>query len=865
MNIKIALAGNPNCGKTTLYNAITGSTEYVGNRPGVTVEEKEAKLKWNKEVIIMDLPGIYSLSPYTSEEVISREYIIEKTPDVILNVVDGSNIERNLYLTTQLIETGIPVVIGLNMMDIVNKSGDVIDISKLEKTLDCPVIPISALKGTGLKEVCEKAVKMAESKKTSNIKIFSNKIENYISQTKELIKDIDFTISKKWFAVKIFENDEEIIKTLNLNNNKKSILDNIISSAEKDFDDDTESIITNERYTFIEKTVASAVKKGSKEKLSFSDKIDKIVTNRIAALPIFAVVMFIVYYISVTSIGSDLTDWANDGVFGDGWHLPFTTEKYNESVENFENAQLKIDTFKSAALENGIDTEAFEEQMEAEEPDISVINEFIEKTKYIKAEPIDNNAFTTAVKEKDFPKINIFVAAAEANEIPADVFKEEIESENPNQEIINSFIADTKDIVSEEVDNFAFVEALEIEEPNPEEFGIWVPGIPVLAESALDSINASEWVKSLVLDGIIGGVGAVLGFVPQILILFFLLAILEDCGYMARIAFILDRIFRKFGLSGKSFIPVIVGTGCGVPGIMASRTIENNNDRRLTIMTTTFIPCGAKLPIIALIAGALFKNAGWVAPSAYFLGIFAIIFSGIVLKRLQAFKGDPAPFVMELPAYHFPAVKGLFIHMWDKGKAFIKKAGTIIFLACAVIWFLQSFNLNLEMVENAEDSMLASLGKIIAPLFKPLGFGNWEASVATVTGLVAKENVVGTFGVLYGVEDVAENGVEYWAMLREAFTPVTAYAFLAFNLLCAPCFAAIGAIRREMASFKWTVFAIIYQTLLAYVAALLINLWGTAIWLNGSFAAPIILTIIIIGFILFIFINSSKKTVPITA
>ncbi len=741
--IKIALAGNPNCGKTTLYNAVTGSTEYVGNRPGVTVEEKEAKLKWNKDVIIMDLPGIYSLSPYTSEEVVAREYIIEKKPDVILNVVDGSNIERNLYLTTQLIETGLPVVIALNMMDIVNKKGDKIDVMKLEKSLGCSVVLVSALKGTGLKEVCRKAVASASEKnKNTDVKIFDNSVEQYIEQTEELLKNREFSISKRWFAIKLFENDEKILENLKLDKSEKSVLDEIVKSAEKKFDDDTESVVTNERYSFIEKIVSKTVKRNLKQKISLSDKIDKIVTNRVLALPIFALIMWFVYYISVTSLGTIGTDWANDGVFGDGWHLfGIGSTEYEEALADFETS-------------------------------------------------------------------------------------------------------------------------LDMEEPDPAEYGVWVPGIPVLAESALDSIGASDWVKGLVLDGIIGGVGAVLGFVPQILILFFLLAILEDCGYMARIAFIMDRIFRKFGLSGKSFIPVLIGTGCGVPGVMASRTIENNNDRRLTIITTTFIPCSAKLPIIALIAGAMFPEQSWVAPSAYFIGIAAIVFSGIVLKRLPAFSGDPAPFVMELPAYHIPAAKGLFIHMWDRGKAFIKKAGTIIFVACAIIWLLQTFNWSFEMVDAGE-SMLADIGSIIAPLFAPLGFGHWQASVAAVTGLVAKENVVGTFGVLYGFEEVAEDGVEIWSMLQADFTVVSAYAFLVFNLLCAPCFAAIGAIRREMASFKWTAFAICYQTGLAYIAALLINLYGNAFLYNGSFVAPIIITIALIGLIAFIFTGCGRKTVPV--
>ncbi len=833
MSIKVALAGNPNCGKTTLYNAITGSNEYVGNRPGVTVEEKEARLKWNKDVTIMDLPGIYSLSPYTSEEVVTREYIINKTPDVILNVIDASNIERNLYLTTQLIETGLPIVIALNMMDIIEKDGDKIDVAKLEKELNCPIVPVSALKGKGLKEVCEKAVSVA-GKKVSQIKIYDTDVESFVSQTEEILADKDFTISKRWFAVKLFEKDEEVLKNLKIDSNKKAVLDQITKNAEDKYDDDTESIITNERYSFIEKTVSKTVKRNTSQKLSLSDKIDKIVTNRILAIPIFAVIMWFVYYISVSSLGGIATVWANDGVFGDGWHLPFTGGEYEEAVGEFDTAQAEVEAFVAAAEEAGIDVDSVNEALGVSEP-----------------EELADDADADAIAE----------------------YNEASEEFAAASDTIDEFVADTKDItaVAEienedgeveetiDVDNAEFAKALEVSEPDPAEYGVWVPGIPVFVEDALDSMGASEWVKSLVLDGIVGGVGSVLGFVPQILILFFLLAILEDCGYMARIAFIMDRIFRKFGLSGKSFIPVLIGTGCGVPGVMASRTIENNNDRRLTIMTTTFIPCSAKLPIIALIAGAIFGGASWVAPSAYFLGIAMIIFSGVVLKRLSIFHGDPAPFVMELPAYHIPAIKGLFIHMWDKGKAFIKKAGTIIFLACALIWFFSTFNWSLDMVETP-DSMLADIGKFIAPIFEPLGFGHWQAAVASITGLVAKENVVGTFGVLYGFDEVAEDGVEMWSMVANDFTVVSAYAFLAFNLLCAPCFAAMGAIRREMASAKWTAFAIIYQTLLAYVVALLINLYGNAIVYGGSFVAPIILTVVIVALIAYIFANSKKNS-----
>lgn len=707
MNIKIALAGNPNCGKTTMYNALTGSSQYVGNRPGVTVESKEGKYKGNKDVVITDLPGIYSLSPYTSEEIITREYIINEKPDVILNIIDGSNIERNLYLTTQLKETGIPVVVAINMADVIRKRGDFIDTGKLEKELGCRVVLTSALKGEGLKEAAQTAIETAKKQqKPDDIKIFGNKVENFIDKIENIIYAGNIGFNKRWLAVKLFERDKEVLKNLSLSSPEKDAVENIISNAEKEFDDDSESIITNERYEYISKVVKKCIKKNDKNKLTISDKIDKIVTNRILALPIFACVMFLIYFLSVSTIGTMATDWVNDVLFAE-----------------------------------------------------------------------------------------------------------------------------------------------------------WLQGG---AAGFLAEAGCAEWLQGLIVDGIIGGVGAVLGFLPQMLVLFLLLAILEDCGYMARIAFIMDRIFRKFGLSGKSFIPMLIGTGCGVPGIMASRTIESENDRRMTVITTTFIPCGAKLPIIALIAGAIFPENVWIAPSAYFLGIAAIILSGIVLKRTSMFSGEPAPFVMELPAYHIPALKGVLIHMWDRGKAFVKKAGTIIFVACAIIWMLQSFNWSFELV-SAEESMLASIGGFIAPIFKPLGWGDWKSAVATITGLVAKENVVGTFGVLYGVEEVAEDGVEIWANMQAAFTGVSAYSFLAFNLLCAPCFAAIGAIRREMASFKWTVFAIAYQTVLAYIVALLINLFGNAIFYGASYIPAVIVLLCVISLIVFIFVKSSHKNIKASA
>lgn len=701
MGIRIALAGNPNCGKTTMFNDLTGSSQYVGNWPGVTVEKKEGKLKAHKDVTVIDLPGIYSLSPYTLEEVVTRDYIIKEKPDVILNIIDGSNIERNLYLTTQLLEMGIPVVIALNMMDIVRKRGDKIDVSKLSAALGCKVVETSALKGENSIEAAQAAIDAAVSKsKQISIHTFQMQIEKALNSIGNLIQSVVSEEQKRWFAIKLFERDEKVYTQLNLSSDILKQSESIIKDCEESFDDDSESIITNERYTFIAQLVSKCVHRKSDSNMTTSDKVDKIVTNRFLALPIFALIMWFVYYISVSSVGTFVTDWTND-VF---------------------------------------------------------VGEFLQGN-------------------------------------------------------VGAF---------------------------------------------LESINTAPWLQGLVVDGIIGGVGAVLGFLPQMLVLFFFLAILEDCGYMARIAFIMDRIFRKFGLSGKSFIPMLIGTGCGVPGIMASRTIENEKDRKMTIMTTTFIPCGAKLPIIALIAGALFPNSSWVAPSAYFVGIAAIIFSGIILKKTALFAGEPAPFVMELPPYHIPALKGVLIHMWDRGKSFAKKAGTIIFVACGVIWFLQSFNWSLEMVD-APESILASIGNVIAPIFKPLGWGDWKAAVAAVTGLVAKENVVGTFGVLYGFSEVAEDGVEVWANLQAAFTQVSAYSFLVFNLLCAPCFAAIGAIKREMGNWRWTLIAVGYQTGLAYIVSLLINLIGNAIFYGANPIPAIIVSAIVIAVIVFIFIRANKK------
>ena len=700
MAIKIALAGNPNCGKTTMFNDLTGSSQYVGNWPGVTVEKKEGKLKGHKDVHIIDLPGIYSLSPYTLEEVVTRNYIINDHPDVILNLVDGSNIERNLYLTTQLMEMGIPVVIAMNMMDIVNKRGDHIDIKGLSNMIGCKIIETSALKGKGTMEAANIALEVSHTTVKPISEVFQNDVENALQGISALIQNMVDASQLRWFAIKLFERDEKVIEKLQLGTDIAEKLEKIISDCEEKLDDDSESIITNERYEYISSLMKQFVKKKNTTNMTTSDKIDQIVTNRFLALPIFAVVMWLVYYVSISTVGTIATDWTND----------------------------------------------------------------------------------------------VFVAE-------------------------------------------------------------WIQGN---VSTFLESVGTADWLQSLIVDGIIGGVGAVIGFLPQMLVLFFFLSILEDCGYMARIAFIMDRIFRKFGLSGKSFIPMLIGTGCGVPGVMASRTIENEKDRRMTIMTTTFIPCGAKLPIIALIAGALFPNSTWVGPSAYFVGIAAIIFSGILLKKTTLFAGDPAPFVMELPPYHVPGAKGVLIHMWDRGKSFVKKAGTIIFVACGIIWFLQSFNWSLEMVD-ASESILASIGNVIAPIFAPLGWGDWKAAVAAVTGLVAKENVVGTFGVLYGKSEVAEDGVEIWANLQASFTQVSAYSFLVFNLLCAPCFAAIGAIKREMGNWKWTLIAVGYQTGLAYIASLLINLVGNAIFYGANPVPAIIAVVVVVAVIVMICINAKKR------
>ena len=831
MSVKIALAGNPNCGKTTLFNALTGSNQYVGNWPGVTVEKKEGKLKIDKDVTIMDLPGIYSLSPYTLEEVVSRNYLITERPDAILNIIDGTNLERNLYLTTQLTELGIPVVVAVNMMDIVEKNGDKIDLERLSKELGCEVVAISALKGTGIDEAAEKvAVKARSGAKPVPKHRFEGCVEHAIAHIEELALHTMPEEQQRWYAIKLFERDKKVQEQLNLNKETIDHIEGDIISCEKELDDDAESIITSERYKYISSIIGHCYIKKNKGGLTTSDKIDKIVTNRFLALPIFAVVMFIVYYVSVTTVGGWATDWANDGVFGDGWHLfGIGSAAVEKATAEYEAEQAKIEAFIAQASEDGIDTEGIENALALSEDDFESEEEY-----------------AAAEAEAETATADFLAAAADVKA------KAEITDEEGN-------VTKTLPVAIGD-----FETAIEAEEPDPAEYGVWIPGVPVLIGGALESANCAPWLEGLILDGIVAGVGAVLGFVPQMLILFLFLAFLESCGYMARVAFIMDRIFRRFGLSGKSFIPMLIGTGCGVPGVMASRTIENERDRRMTIITTTFIPCGAKLPIIALIAGALFDGAPWVAPSAYFVGIAAIICSGIILKKTKMFSGDPAPFVMELPAYHMPTVSNVLRSTWERGWSFIKKAGTIILLSTIFVWFTSFFGWvdgQFMMLEDIQMnySILARIGNAICWIFEPLGWGTWQAAVAAITGLVAKENVVGTFGILYGFAEVAEDGAEIWGTLASSFTPVAAYSFLVFNLLCAPCFAAMGAIKREMNNMKWFWFAIGYQCLLAYLAALCVNGIGSLIVYETLSPVTMVAFVIIVLFIYMLFRKDKYK------
>ena len=783
MDLRIALAGNPNCGKTTLFNALTGSNQFVGNWPGVTVEKKEGKLKKHSGVVVTDLPGIYSLSPYTLEEVVARNYLIGERPDVILNIIDGTNLERNLYLTTQLTELGIPVVVAINMMDIVRKNGDKIDTAELGRQLGCKVVEISALKGTGIMEAAEAAIDAAKNTKTIPMHTFSGCVEHAIAHIEEAAVHGMPEEQQRWYAIKIFERDDKVLGQLNIDQKTLAHIEADIQAAEKELDDDAESIITNERYIYIASIIKSCYKKKSVGQLSTSDKIDKIVTNRWLGLPIFAVIMFLVYYISMVTVGTAATDWANDGLFGDGYHLlGIGSAEYEEASEAYGEAMNAVDAFIGTGADGA---DALSEALDTE------------------SETFDPAAAASALEA---------YAAQFADADTADI---DIENEEDlSTETVTYTGADLKAAP-------ATLAEYEYAEPDPAAYGVWVPGIPVLIGSGLEAANTPEWLNGLILDGIVAGVGAVLGFVPQMLVLFLLLAFLEACGYMSRIAFVLDRIFRKFGLSGKSFIPILIGTGCGVPGIMASRTIENERDRRMTIMTTTFIPCGAKMPFISMVAGAIFGGSAWVSTSAYFLGMACIIVSGIMLKKTKMFAGDPAPFVMELPAYHLPTVGNVLRSMWERGWSFIKKAGTIILLSTILVWFLSYFGFvdgTFRMLTDEEigSSILATIGNAIAWIFAPLGWGTWQATVASVTGLIAKENIVGTMGILYSGSGSA------YASIGAAFTPLAGYSFLAFNLLCAPCFAAIGAIKREMNSAKWTWFAIGYQCLFAYAVSLMI-------------------------------------------
>ena len=784
--IRIALAGNPNSGKTTLFNALTGSNQFVGNWPGVTVEKKEGKLKKHDDVTIMDLPGIYSLSPYTLEEVVARNYLITERPDAILNIIDGTNLERNLYLTTQLTELGIPVVIAINMMDIVKKNGDEINVAELSRQLGCQIVEISALKGTGVMEAAEAAIAAAKSAKTVPMHTFSGPVEHAIAHIEEAAVHSMPEEQQRWYAIKIFERDDKVLAQMNIPAETMTHIETDIKAAEKELDDDAESIITNERYVYIAEVIKSCYKKKNKGELSVSDKIDRVVTNRWLGLPIFAIVMFLVYYIAMMTVGSAATDWANDGLFGDGWHLfGIGSAEYSEVADAYGEASLIVDGYDAYIEENGA--------------------------------LAADGTFTYDVEDEETLAVETETATlADYEEAKA-----------------------TLDEIGDE--------------PDPADYGVWVPGIPVLIGNGLEAAGASEWLSGLILDGIVAGVGAVLGFVPQMLVLFLLLAFLEACGYMARIAFVLDRIFRKFGLSGKSFIPMLIGTGCGIPGVMASRTIENERDRRMTIMTTTFIPCGAKVPFISMIAGAIFGGSALVATSAYFIGMAAIIVSGIILKKTKMFAGDPAPFVMELPAYHWPTLGNVLRSMWERGWSFIKKAGTIILLSTIFVWFTTYFGwvdgqFQMLSEEQIDGSILAKIGNAIAWIFAPLGWGNWEAVVASITGLIAKENIVGTLGILFGNGD----GTVYQAM-GAAFNGVTGYSFMVFNLLCAPCFAAIGAIKREMNNRKWTWFAIGYQCGFAYLIALMINQFGGWFIGAGNIIGTIVAVIVLAGLLYMLF------------
>ena len=817
--IRIALAGNPNCGKTTLFNALTGSNQFVGNWPGVTVEKKEGKLKKHDDVIITDLPGIYSLSPYTLEEVVARNYLIGERPDAILNIIDGTNLERNLYLTTQLTELGIPVVVAINMMDLVKKAGDKINVSELSRQLGCQVVEISALKGTGIQEAAEAAIKASSGPKTVPMHTFSGPVEHAIAHIEEAVLHNMPEEQQRWYAIKIFERDDKVLAQMNIPQDTLAHIETDIQAAEKESDDDAESIITGERYVYIADIIKSCYKKKSAGALTTSDKIDKIVTNRWLGLPIFAVVMFLVYYIAMIAVGTPATDWANDGLFGDGYHLfGIGSSAYEEAADEYgdtnEIISALVAEYGDETLEAALDSESEDYDEAAAAEAIATLRAAVPAGSSIDYELEDEETLAVSTETADYDDIQ---AALDAYGT----------------------------------------------EPDPADYGVWVPGIPVLVGNLLDSLNCADWLSGLINDGIVAGVGAVLGFVPQMLVLFFLLAILEGCGYMSRIAFVLDRIFRRFGLSGKSFIPMLVGVGCGVPGIMASRTIENERDRRMTIMTTTFIPCGAKVPFIAMIAGAIFGGSPWISTGAYFIGMAAIVVSGIMLKKTKMFSGDPAPFVMELPPYHIPTLSNVLRSTWERGWSFIKKAGTIILLSTIVVWFTSYFGFTEDgfrmLAEDELDlSILARIGSAIAWIFAPLGWGEWQAAVASITGLVAKENIVGTMGILYGA---AGNVYE---TLAATFTPVSGMSFLVFNLLCAPCFAAIGAIKREMNNAKWTWFAIGYQCGFAYCISLMINQFGNLFTGNVN-VIGLIFALAVLGCMIYMLVRPYKEADKLTA
>ncbi len=830
MDLRIALAGNPNSGKTTLFNALTGSNQFVGNWPGVTVEKKEGKLKKHDGVIVTDLPGIYSLSPYTLEEVVARNYLIAERPDAILNIIDGTNLERNLYLTTQLTELGIPVVIAINMMDIVKKNGDKIDTAELSRQLGCKVVEISALKGTGVMEAAEAAIDAAKNAKTVPQHTFSGCVEHAIAHIEEAAVHNLPEEQQRWYAIKIFERDDKVLDALKIDPATMAHIEKDIKAAEEEMDDDAESIITNERYIYIGSIIKACYKKKNVGKLTASDKIDRVVTNRWLGLPIFAVVMFLVYWVAMVAVGAPATDWANDGLFGDGWHLfGIGSKAYNDTNDEYTSAVQAVDAFLGVEIDpeaDDFDAQALLDEMKS-----------FQKT---------SDTATVDVEDEETLAINTMTAYYDALPAGADEM----------DDVVQMTYVDAVNYLSENG----------FDAPDPADYGVWVPGVPVLVGDLLEKCNAADWLSGLILDGIVAGVGAVLGFVPQMLVLFLMLAFLEACGYMSRIAFVLDRVFRKFGLSGKSFIPMLIGVGCGVPGVMASRTIENERDRRMTIMTTTFIPCGAKVPFIGMIAGALFGGSAWVSTSAYFIGMAAIICSGIMLKKTKMFAGDPAPFVMELPAYHWPTLGNVLRSMWERGWSFIKKAGTIILLSTIFVWFTTFFGwasdgFRMLSEDEIDCSILAKIGGVIAWIFKPLGWGNWQAAVASITGLVAKENIVGTLGILYGGGD----GTVY-QNIAHAFTGITGYSFLVFNLLCAPCFAAIGAIKREMNSQKWTWFAIAYQCGFAYVIALMINQFGSIFAKNATVSViGVIVSVLLLAGMIYMLVRPYKEATKLTA